>query len=83
MQQAPALAFVPRPSSERPTATQLAEFRFESNAALERALALAAGQSWIASYAVDRARRILRVTLAVGCLQAGVLAPRAERASIH
>jgi hypothetical protein len=80
-QPASAPAFVPRPSEGRPAAAQLAEFRFESDAALERALALAAAQSWIAGYTVDRVRRTLRVTLA-GVPQR-TARRRAEATSVH
>jgi hypothetical protein len=45
---------------------QYAEFHFASDSALERALLLARDQSWIASCAVDRTRRTLRVELAAG-----------------
>jgi hypothetical protein len=65
-QTASAPAFAPRRSEDRPAAVQLAEFHFGSDAALERALALAGEQSWIAAYTVDRTRRTLRVTLAGG-----------------
>jgi hypothetical protein len=54
---------------------QRAEFRFASDAALERALLLARDQSWIASWTVDRAERTLRVVLAAGTAPAGL--PRA------
>jgi hypothetical protein len=80
MQTAVALAFVPR-SAKAPVAPQLAEFRFQSDAALERALDLASGQSWIAACAVDRARRTLRVTLAAGTSQPPGLGRHSERAS--
>jgi hypothetical protein len=80
-QTASAPAFVPRPSEGRPAALQRAEFRFESDAALERALALAGEQSWIAGYTVDRTRRTLRVTLAaVPQRSAG---RRAEATPVH
>ena len=82
MQMAAALSVVPRSPKSR-SAAELAEFRFESDAALERALALAAEQSWIAGCSVDRARRTLRVTLSPGTAQAAVLRRRASGASIH
>jgi hypothetical protein len=72
-QTASAPAFAPRPHEARPATALLAEFRFGSDAALERALALAGEQSWIAAYTVDRTRRTLRVTLA------GVPQPGARR----
>jgi hypothetical protein len=45
---------------------QIAEFHFASEAALERAVLLARDQSWIASCAVDRTTRTMRVQLAAG-----------------
>jgi hypothetical protein len=67
MQTAAELAFVPQSGPARaPETLQRAEFRFASDAALERALELARTQSWIASCAVDRTRRTLRVVLASG-----------------
>ena len=51
---------------------QRAEFRFASDAALERALLLARDQSWIASWTVDRTERTLRVVLAAGTAPAGL-----------
>jgi hypothetical protein len=82
MQLAPAPAFVSRPAESPPVATRLAEFCFASDAALERALALAADQSWIAACTVDRARRTLRVTLCPGVPQAAPYR-HAGGASLH
>jgi hypothetical protein len=57
----------PRPElAPRCPGTDQAEFRFESEAALERAVALARGQSWVADCAVDRRERTLRVVLSSG-----------------
>jgi hypothetical protein len=57
----------PRPElAPRCPGTDQAEFRFESVAALERALALAREQSWVANCAVDRSERTLRVVLSSG-----------------
>ena len=50
--------------SPAPISARRAEFRFESDAALERALALVCDQRWIASCSVDRERRALCVVLA-------------------
>jgi hypothetical protein len=66
MQLVTATPFVPRREETRAPGAELAEFCFESEAALERAVALAAAQSWIRSFSVDRTRRALRVTLAAG-----------------
>ena len=82
MQTAFAPELVSRPAESRPAAAQLAEIRFESDAALERALALAAGQTWIAACAVDRARRTLRLTLAAGASQRPV-SRHASAATLH
>jgi hypothetical protein len=71
MQTAAPLAYVPQTGPARaPEAAQRAEFRFASDAALERALALAASQSWIASCTVDRSRRTLSVVLSAGSVRA-------------
>jgi hypothetical protein len=43
-----------------------AEFHFATDAALDRALALALEQPWIGELTVDRRRRTLRVTLSAG-----------------
>jgi hypothetical protein len=51
---------------------QFAEFQFASDSALERALLLARDQSWIASCAVDRTKRTLRVKLAAGTRPVGL-----------
>jgi len=65
--QTAALAFVPQTAPARaPEALQRAEFRFASQASLERALALLRTQSWIASCSVDRTRLTLDVVLASG-----------------
>ena len=82
MQMESAPAFVPGPAETWPVGPQRAEFRFESDAALERALNLAAQQSWIAGCAVDRPRRTLRVTLAAG-VAAPVCTRTAELTTIH
>jgi hypothetical protein len=66
MQTAAPLAATPRPASSPAVTTARAEFHFESEAALERACALAREQSWIASCSVDRPRRTLRVVLCPG-----------------
>ena len=54
----------------RSDSAQYAEFRFATDAALERALLLARDQSWIASWAVDRTQRTMRVELAAGARSA-------------
>ena len=58
-----------------PAAPQRAEFRFASDAALERALGLARSQSWIGNCTVDRAARTLRVVLSAGTAAAASSAP--------
>jgi hypothetical protein len=83
MQVQPVPAFVPGPAETRSVAVQRAEFRFESDAALERALALVPEQSWIAICSVDRARRTLRVTLAPGIPQPPAPSRATEPATIH
>ena len=57
----------PRTTSWAP---RRAEFRFTSDAALERALALLGAQPWIGACSVDRARRTLRVSLSAGTASA-------------
>ncbi len=59
----PATPATPRASAWAP---RRAEFRFTTEAALERALELALAQPWIGACTVDRARRTLRVSLAAG-----------------
>ena len=67
MQTAASIAYVPQTGPARaPEAPLRSELRFASDAALERALALARSQRWIASCTVDRSRRILHVVLASG-----------------
>jgi len=67
MQTATSLAYVPQTGPARaPEVPLRSELRFASDAALERALALARSQRWIAACTVDRSRRTLHVVLASG-----------------
>lgn len=67
MQTATSLAYAPQTGPARaPEIPLRSELRFASDAALERALALARSQRWIASCTVDRSRRTLQVVLASG-----------------
>jgi hypothetical protein len=77
---------IPTPTSEtRPEASraQYAEFRFATDAALERALLLARDQSWIASWAVDRTQRTMRVELAAGARTAAPVGRPRDAAVLH
>jgi|GEM_PF-5981537 len=67
MQPAPDLGFARRfdPRLE-PARADLVAVRFESDAALLRALALAASQAWVAECRVDRATRTLHLRLCSG-----------------
>lgn len=72
MQTATATGHVTSPGTlPSPAGPQRAEFRFASEEALDRALGLVREQGWIASCAVDRARRTLRVVLSAGTPRTG------------
>jgi hypothetical protein len=72
-----------RPAPRAPWSARDAEFQFATDAALERALALALEQPWIGELAVDRRRRTLRVTLSAGTPAVAPGRGREATASLH
>jgi hypothetical protein len=77
MLNAPSLDFAHHfdPASRRSAPDRVA-IRFESEAALERGLALAQGEPWVAECRVERATRTLHLRLCSGAAPERTTAPR-------